>query len=148
GDRETGIVDAILTSHEIVCDNGAIGPGQHVIVKCVHLTEGSSHLSDLDKQPAGDCRKCDVPFLKVYAFLAERKKKVRTSIWVDNSLKRGLGLMHLKCRIGIDLVDPSRSEKVANHRDVRIEHFRARCAAINRQCPGRSARALGACWNF
>src|SRR5215813_1381268 len=99
GDRETGIVDAILTSHEIVCDNGAIGPGQHVIVKCVHLTEGSSHLSDLDKQPAGDCRKCDVPFLKVYAFLAERKKKVRASIWVDNSLKRGLGLMHLKCRI-------------------------------------------------
>src|SRR5262245_1303516 len=87
GHGKSGIVDALLTGHEVVCHYWTIDPGQHMIMKCVDLTERSPHLADFDEESARYCGKRNIAFLEFDPFLTVRKEEVSAGVWINNRLK-------------------------------------------------------------
>src|SRR5262245_14023928 len=71
------VVNAVLTAHEVLRHQRTIDPGQNMIMKCVDLTERSSHLADFDEKSARDCGKGNIAFLEGDPLLTVRKEEVR-----------------------------------------------------------------------
>jgi hypothetical protein len=83
---------------------------------------------------------------------AEREEKVGARVRVDDRLKRRFRLVHLQRRTRRDRVPPHGAQKVADHRDIRIEHLRSRRrTAVHRQGASWSTSAFRSrrhlrCW--
>ena len=135
--RNARVVDAVFAADQVLRDQRAIRPRQDVIVERVDLAEGRAHLADLGQQAAGQLGEGDEPFLEVDAFLAERNEEIGARVRVDDRLERDLRFVHLERRNRVDVVRPGGAEKIADDRDVRVEHL----AVVHRRAERR--RGLG-----
>src|SRR5437016_2562240 len=93
--RESRIVNAVFTAHEVIRHDGTIGPRQHMIVKGVDLAKSGTHLACSHEQTTGDRRECQITFLEGDTLFAEGEKEVGAGVWIDNRLERRLRFMHL-----------------------------------------------------
>src|SRR6266496_1657117 len=60
-DRDSGVVDAILASHQVGADQRPVDPRKHVVVHGVDLTKCRPHLAHLRNDAPWKSRKRDVP---------------------------------------------------------------------------------------
>ena len=83
---------------QVVDDERAIGPRQHVGVQRVDLAERRAHLADLDQQVARQRGQRHEAFLELHAFLAEREEEIGARIRIDDRLERDFRFRHLERR--------------------------------------------------
>src|SRR6185295_1834288 len=105
-----------------------------MIVGGVHFPELGAHLADLQKETCRKRGECQVTFLYLYTFLAERDKHIGACIRIDNGLNAQFGLVEFERTRGSDLVAARRADKVADQTDVRVKELRIGGRATEWRC--------------
>src|ERR1019366_5500167 len=125
-ERDAGVVDAILTAHQVLVNQGPVNPGQDVIVQGVDPTEGGAHLANLELKGGGERGKGEVAFLNADALFAEADKKVGAGVWIDYFLEANFTLVHFEA--GDLAIGPiaGGADEVADDADIGGQSFGCR----------------------
>src|ERR1700736_1868795 len=86
GNGNTRIVDSIFAAQQIHGRKRPVNVIQRMVVNGIHLAEGSTHFAHSSDESFGQRGECDVTLFYVHALLAEREKKVATSVRVNDGL--------------------------------------------------------------
>ena len=85
--RNSGIVNPILTAHQILSDQRTIHPGQHVIVQRIYLTKSGAHLARFGNKSRRQSGEGDEALFQVNPSFTERDKEIGARVGVDNGLQ-------------------------------------------------------------
>src|SRR5947209_3377276 len=94
--RNAGIINAILSAHQVPCNQRTVYPRQHVVVQRIYLAEGRAHLSRPGHKTFRQRREGNKTFFQVHALLAKRDEEISRRIWIDNGLQAYLRFMHFE----------------------------------------------------
>ncbi len=86
GNGNTRIVDSIFAAQQIHGRKRPVNVIQSVVVNGVHLSKSSAHLAHSGDESFGQGGECDVALFDGHVLLAERHKKVATSVGVNDGL--------------------------------------------------------------
>ena len=150
-DGEAGVVDSILASDKIAAHDGPIDPGQHVIMQCIHFSEGRTHLARLGYDASGEGSESNKSLFQIHALFAEGEEEIATRVGINNRLHAQLRLMHLHYGSRNHTILSGRCDKVADHADVRIQRLGrggSSSAEAHRllRCSLSRCLSFGRCW--
>ena len=95
-ERQSRVVNAVFATDQVLRDQRAIRPRQHVVVQGIDGAEGGAHLAGSHLEATRESRKRDIALFQVDALLAEAEEKICAGVGVENGLEGHLAFVHFE----------------------------------------------------
>src|SRR5256885_6205709 len=112
--RESGIVNAIFSTDEVVGGKGTVNILKSVIVNGVDLAEFSAHFADFEKKSCGKRSESDVGLFNVHSGFTKRDECVGAGVGVNDGLHADFRFVHFKRFTWKDIIVACGSDEIAD----------------------------------